>query len=338
MSSSDMALIAHPAGADEALRLALEDLLLGRWMSTRDLLAATGRNMALRTSRSQVLALYAAQGDAVFAWCAEEPRSGDAAMMRARVLTQRTLDLQSARPGHADVWRAAEAAHEACLLAQERLPLDPVWPVCLLSLAQVDIDPHYRRYRDNWEPAPNSLVPAGPWKLLDWANRLDPPYSREAHHRVLQCLHARGRGALGFALWASRDAPLGSSLLLLPLYAYVEDYKRQRQAGIPYSRGSIGFWTSQAVQNAARNALDFWFYPIQQLPPDKRPARSLSDLNHLACILGKTGLPGLAGPVFREIGPYATVAPWAQVSESAKWQDRFHQAREFAFSREPSER
>ncbi|MFM9538668.1 hypothetical protein ACKI1I_42535 [Streptomyces turgidiscabies] len=336
MPSSDVALIHHPAGTDEALRRALEDLQLGRWLSTRDLLAATGLNRSLRTSRSQVLALYAARGDSVAAWCAEEPDSGDAAMMRARVLTQRALDLQAEHPGHRNVGRAADAARQACLIARDRQPLDPVPVVCLLALAQLDVDPQYRRYRENWEPVPDSLVPAGPWKLLDWANRLDPPYSREAHHRVLQCLHARGRGALGFARWVSRDAQLGSSLLVLPLYAYVEDYRRQRQAATRYSRGPIGYWTSEAVQHVARKARDYWFYPIQQLPPDERPARSLSDLNHLACILVKAGLPGLAGPVFREIGPYATVAPWAQVSESAEWQDRFHRARAFALSREPA--
>ncbi|ELP61524.1 hypothetical protein PV735_31965 [Streptomyces turgidiscabies] len=332
MSPTDIPLIHHPAGTDEALRVALEDLLLGRWLSTRDLLAATARDRALRTSRSQVLALYAAQGDAVSAWCQEEPGNGDAVMMRARVLTQRALDLRGERSGLG----AAEAARQACLVARERLPVDPVPVVCLLALAQLDVDPRYRRYRDNWEPAADSLLPAGPWKLLDWANQLDPPYSREAHHRVLQCLHARGSGALGFARWVSRDAEVGSSLLVLPLYAYVEDYRRQRQAGTRHSRGPIGYWTSEAVQDMARKARDYWFYPIQNLPPDERPARSLADLNHLACILVKAGLPGLAGQVFREIGPYATAAPWAQVSESAPWQDHFHRARAFALRKEPA--
>lgn len=334
MPSSDMALIDHPAGTDEALRLALEDLLLGRWMSTRDLLAATGRDRALRTSRSQVLALYAARGDAVAAWCAEEPGSGDAAMMRARVLIQRALDLQVARPGHRDVKRATDAARKACLVARDRLPMDPVPVVCLLALAQLDTDPVYPLYRDNWGEPSDLLLPLGPWRLLDWVNELDP-YSREAHHRVLQCLHARGHGAVAFARGVSREAPIGSPLLVLPLYAYAENYRRQ--AGIHSRSGPIGYWGSEAVQAAVRQARDHWFAPLRRLPPEQRPAWSLADLNHLAYVLVKSGLSGLAGQVFREIGPYATAVPWAQLSESGWWEEDFHRARAFAFRREPAD-
>ncbi|MGW3651691.1 hypothetical protein [Streptomyces sp. NPDC000878] len=332
MPPTDMPLITHPAGTDEALRLALEDLLLGRWLSTRDLLAATGPDRALRTSRSQVLAL-AAQSDAVAAWCAEEPASGTAAMMRARVLTQRALDLQAARPNSRDVRRASDAARQACDVARDRLPLDPVWAVCLLALAQLDADPRYPLYRDNWEQSSDSLLPRGPWTLLDWANRLDPPHSREAHHRVLQCLHARGGGAMGFARWVSRDAPFGSPLLVLPLYAYVEDYRRQ--AGARYRRGLIGYWGTESVQNAARRARDSWFSPLVKLPPEQRPAWSLADLNHLAYALVKSGLTGSAGRVFRQIGAYATAAPWAQLSESGDWEGEFCRARAFALRQEP---
>lgn len=52
-----MSLIVSPVGADSDLRDALEDLKLGRHSATRDLLSRTGAHWALRTGRSQLLAM-----------------------------------------------------------------------------------------------------------------------------------------------------------------------------------------------------------------------------------------------------------------------------------------
>ncbi|MFJ6946775.1 hypothetical protein ACISU4_19345, partial [Streptomyces wuyuanensis] len=62
----------HPAGHDDALRAALQDLRTGRWVAMRDLLADT-RDPSLWTQRTQVLAAVAAGSDVVRAWRTEEP-------------------------------------------------------------------------------------------------------------------------------------------------------------------------------------------------------------------------------------------------------------------------
>ena len=100
----------HPAGFDDALRPVLEDVRAGRWRSMRDLLEdcpTWGR----RTSRSQVLAAAAADGDAVEAWLQEEPHF-NAVMMQARVSVERALNAR--RAGQRDVGSLTDRARAAC--------------------------------------------------------------------------------------------------------------------------------------------------------------------------------------------------------------------------------
>ncbi|MFJ8143093.1 hypothetical protein [Streptomyces sp. NPDC096013] len=320
MAASDMSLIMHVAGRDDDLRLALEDLQVGRWLSTKNLLAHTDSG-ALRTSRSQVLAAVAANGFAVDAWCLEEPGSADALMMRARVLAQRALNAHRDGADRHALSPLIDAALRACWDGTRRWPYDPVFWVCLLSLAQLDIDPRRRIRVEHWAHPPEALLPPGPWPLLWEANRRDPG-NREAYHRMLQCFHARGNGAVDFTRWVCSVAPTGSVLLTLPLYAYAEEY-RSRTAGGQVS-SSLGFWTNELIQYHVARARDGWFAYVTD-----RADCSLLDLNHLAYALTASGLPG-AGAVFEAIGPYATRAPWAQLSESGWWQEEFLKARAFA--------
>lgn len=324
MTTSDMFLTPHPAGYDDELRLAMEDLLLGRWLSTKALLADT-HSWALRTSRSQVLAAAAAKGDAIAAWYAEEPGDVNALMMRARDLTHRVLVAHRSTTDRHSLWPRISTARAACEEAARFWPADPVPWVCLLALAQLDVDHRHWHSVDNWANPPETMLPRGPWPLLWHVNRRDAP-NREAYHRMLQCLQARGHGAVDFTRWVASQAPTESVLLTLPLYAFVEDYRLRTAGGQVAS--TLGYWTNDQVRYYVELARDGWFAYV-----DDMSTCSLLDLNYLAYTLTSCGLPG-AAEVFTAIGPFATPAPWQSVSESRWWEDDFLQARNYAMKHE----
>ncbi|MET7458379.1 hypothetical protein ABZT03_42450 [Streptomyces sp. NPDC005574] len=320
MPTTELTLTPHPAGRDEDLRLALEDLQLDRWLSTKTLLTRTG-SWALRTARSQVLAAGAARGDAIAAWLAEDPTDANALMMQARVLTVRAVSAYRHTADRHTLIPCLRAAHTACLEAARRWPADPVPGVCLLALAQVDCDRKRPLHLGNWADPSEALLPRGPWPVLDEVNRRDHP-NREAYQRMLQCFQARGGGAVDFARWASSLAGPGSVLLTLPLYAFVEEY-RLRTVGGQVAR-TLHFWDNEQVRHYAVRARDGWFAYLAD-----RSTASQLDLNYLAYTLTACGLPG-AGDVFEAIGPFATQAPWHHVSESRWWEEEFLLARTYA--------
>ncbi|MER5222876.1 hypothetical protein [Streptomyces flaveus] len=313
-----MPLISHLAGWDEELRLALEDLQLDRWLAAKQLLQATGTNWSLRTSRSQVLAVGAARNQAIEAWCTEEPDDWDALMMWARVLTQRVLNAHRDGVFGRQLIRVVDAASAACKTATDRWPADPVPYVCFLALAQADTDGQSPHSWMNWVRPRDVMLPPGPWQLLDWVNQRDL-HNREAYHRMLNVFHARGKGGLDFAQWVASFAPEGSALKVLPLYAYVESYRKQLEQR--QTAGTIAYWSTEVTAHYARRALHDWF---EKAKPD---TCSLLDLNYLAYALTATGVGNAAG-VFEEIGPYVTTAPWAHVTPHPDWwQDDFRSAR-----------
>ncbi|MEH0576818.1 MULTISPECIES: hypothetical protein [Streptomyces] len=322
MPPTSTSLTPHRAGRDEQLRLALEDLQLGRWLSTKELLDHT--LWASRTSRTQVLAVAAAQSDAVDAWYAEDPGDANAAMMRARVLTQRALVTH--RAGAAgDVLRRIRMARGACDEAAVRWPADPVPWVDQLALAQLDLDIRAAHRPEHWAAPPETMLPRGPWPLLWEVSRRDPA-NREAYHRMLQCLQARGDGAVDFTRWVASRVKPGSVLLTLPLYAYVDEF-RQRNAGGQISAG-IGFWQNEMIQYYVGLARNSWFAYLTH--PGEA---SLLDLNYLAYTLTASGMAG-AHWVFEAIGSFATPAPWRYVSKAGRyWEDDFLQARAYAYRR-----
>ncbi|MFC4463950.1 hypothetical protein ACFPH6_05130 [Streptomyces xiangluensis] len=309
MSANDMALIIHPAGRDEELRLALEDLQLDRYLSAQQLLRATDTNWALRTSRSQVLAVGAADTNAIDSWYAEHPRDPDALMMWARVLTQRVLNAHRGGLSGHELIRAVGVATKACKAAADRWPADPVPYVCFLALAQTDHDERFPHNLLHWTRTRDAMLPPGPWKLLTWVDQRDPG-NREAYHRMLQVFHARGRGGLDYAQWVASATPEGSALKVLPLYAYVESYRLRLEHQQTVS--VIGFWSGADKAHYARRALYDWFTHVDPY------ACSLLDLNHLAYGLTATGV-GEARNVFEAIGPYVTEAPWMQVATNPHW-------------------
>ncbi|MCZ0998018.1 hypothetical protein O1M63_07340 [Streptomyces mirabilis] len=323
MTASDTDLIVHAAGPDEGLRLALEDLRIDRYLEAKRLLRATYGDWALRTSRSQVLAVGAAGNKAIDSWYAEEPSDPDALMMRARVLTQRVLNARRGGLSGRKLISAVNAAGAACKAAADRWPADPVPYVCFLALAQTDVDERFPHHRVHWSPPPEKMLPPGPWMVLDRVNERDP-LNREAYHRMLGVFHARGRGGLDFAQWVTTFAPEGSPLKLLPLYAYVETYRLQLEHR--QTASVIAYWSTADKAHYARQGLYGWFAHA-----DPR-SYSLLDLHYLAYVLTATGV-GHAAEVFEAIGPYMTTAPWALVTPNPQWwQSDFRSARSRALS------
>jgi hypothetical protein len=291
----------------------MEELRAGRWHAARDLLEHTGRDWALRTARSQVLAAVGAGSDVVAAWRAEEFDSFDAAMMQARVAVVRALRAHRERRRDRD--RLVHRARLACWDASRAWDEDPVPWIGLINLAQIDVRQLQPGHR---EPPWELLLPEGPWNLLREVYQRDP-YNREAWLRMMQVFLARDVPVFDFLRWMSTWAPHGSDLLVMPLYAYVEDYRRARDQRP--GKGRLLYWTNSNAAYFTDRALRLWFdFAAPQ-------ARSPVDLNHLAHALHAGGFTEGA-EVFAAIGPYVTPAPWQDVTEGGSgWEETFVRAR-----------
>jgi hypothetical protein len=306
-----MRLVYHPAGHDDGLRVALVELEAGRWKPTRELLLETGTRWTLRTSRTQLLAVAAARSDVVDVWLAEEPGSYEAQLMAVRVAVERAL--RAHRQQHWQTLEFEARARRAALLAARRAPHDPVPWVCLVALAQVDTNQLRQEHRmGSAEP----MLPSGPWGLLYEVNQRDL-YNREAYHRVLQFMLARG-GPPGASLAAVFDfgrsvasqRPVGSSLLLLPAYAQIEQRRRSRA-----DRLWRQLWAQESTLDYTLAAFHNWF---KKAPADHC---SVADLNLLAYALWAGHQYLEAAEVFEAMGPYAAREPWASVHDGAAGPD-----------------
>ncbi|MER5360657.1 hypothetical protein [Streptomyces sp. NPDC002785] len=299
MANSDFRPVYHPAGHDNDLRVALQDLRTGRWMSMRNLLESTP-DWTLWTQRTQVLGALAARSDAVQAWLTEEPRSVAAAVMHARVVVERAVRAhREGRPGAQELWQEAWGA---CRTAAHASPADPVPWVCLLALSQLDERQQLEEHRLH---PPGPMLFPGPWGLLAEADKRDP-CNREAYHRMLQFVYARKAGgtlseAVNFVQWAASSAPDGSALHVLPLYVRVERYRRERG----HEKALDLHWVTEDAERDAVRALELWFRRTAPI------SHSLLDLNHLAHALWGALQFTDATPVFQELGPYFTSVPWA---------------------------
>lgn len=222
MAGSDFRPVYHPAGHDNELRSAAQDLRTGRWVSMARLLERTD-GWGLWTQRTQVLAAISAGSDVVQAWRAEEPNSVAALVMHTRVTVERAV--RAHRAGHPRTGELWQEAWETCREAAGISPADPVPWVCLLALALLD---EHRQMAEHRIAAPGPMLPPGPWGILAEADKRDP-HNREAYHRMLQFVYAGTPGPLSeaanFVHWAAGSAPPGSALHVLPLYVRVERYR-----------------------------------------------------------------------------------------------------------------
>ncbi|MGW0121191.1 hypothetical protein [Streptomyces sp. NPDC003327] len=292
----------HPAGHDNALRHALQDVRAGRWVSMARLLDET-TGWDGWTRRTQVLATVAAGTDVVHTWRTEQPGSVAAAVMHGRVAVERAV--RAHRAGHARTRELWQEAWTACRDAAEHAPTDPVPWIGLLALAVLD---GRQRMAEHRLAPPAPMLPPGPWGLLAEVEKRDP-HNREGHHRMLQCVYARTRGplseAVNYAQWAAASAPVGSALHALPLYVRVERYRRENG----HERALDLHWVAEDAVRDAQRALDAWFLFCAT------DEASLLDLNHLAHALYGALRFADAARVFEALGPYYTTVPWAYRTE-----------------------
>ncbi|MDX6758740.1 hypothetical protein SIN09_04580 [Streptomyces sp. F8] len=262
-----------------------------------------------------MLAVAAAHSDVIGVWLAEEPDGYDAQLMRARVTVERALRAHHQR--HASAVVLEEAARRAALMAARRMPQDPVPWVCMLALAQIDERQVRREHR---EVSAEPMLPNGPWGLLHGVNQRDP-YNREAFHRVSQFLLARSAppaaslaAMFDFGRWVASWAPAGSPLLLLPLYALVEQCRQQSawRRSDPLWRRQ---WAEEPTVTYALKAFHHWFRQVEA------PLRSVTDLHHLAYALWAGHRFVEAAEVFTAVGAYASREPWASVQSSSNHPD-----------------
>ncbi|WJV50834.1 hypothetical protein [Streptomyces flavofungini] len=307
----------------------MQDIQAGYWMQMRQVLARTG-NWPQWTSRTQVLGVVAAQTNVVELWLREEPESLAARVMYARVATERVLQAHRGHRAHdaqqaRDLEKLADRARQACHQASEGNPHDSVPWICRLALAEIDTTGHHPEH--HMAPPPHEyLLPSGPWGLLGEVHRRDP-FNREAWHRMSQALQARpgpaGRQAVStdFARWTVSFAPPDSPLLLLPLYARVQEFRERRDKGTEVTLNLL--WTREDTTRAVTQAFEGWFRTCD-------PATSSQlDLNYLAYALTRGGFPQWAAEVFEAIGDFATPAPWLYDARHPKdqWRRAFEEDR-----------
>ncbi|MFD7661172.1 hypothetical protein [Streptomyces sp. NPDC059788] len=325
----------HPAGRDTDLYRAVQDIQASYWMQMRQVLAQTG-NWPQWTTRTQVLGVVAAETNVVELWLEEEPESRDARVMYARVATERVLRAHRRRSAHdsgqaRDLEKLADGARQACLRAGEGNSGDPVLYICRLALAEADTAERCPEHRVA-PPRPEHLLPPGPWGLLGEAHRRDP-FNREAWHRMSQALQARpgpaGRRAVAmdFARWTVSFAPADSPLLMLPVYARVQEHRERRDRGEAVLNL---LWTREDITQAVAKAYTGWFKRCD-------PAGSSQlDLNYLAYALLRGGFPHWAAEVFEAIDDFVTRDPWQyHAPHPNQWREAFEEARDACLRSHP---
>ncbi|MEV7121151.1 hypothetical protein [Kitasatospora griseola] len=290
----------HPAGFDEALRTAVDDLRAGRWLSTERLLAESANDVGLWTSRTQVLALVAARSTVLAGWERESPGAPGLAVLRVRVLVEHALT--AGRAGKLQAGRLEQAARGACWAAAQADPADPVPWVCLLALAALDRN---RTLPEHRLRSTDPMLPAGPWGLLDEVLRRDP-VGREAHHRMYRYWQQESRSAaLDFVHRVTTHAAPGSPIAALPLYLSVDQYR-----AAPHRDAVVrGQWRRDPHYSNTLSAYRSW-------RSAEAGSWTVADLSHLAHALWASAQMGAAVHVFEALGPFASRAPWSDVADS----------------------
>ncbi|WP_435209461.1 hypothetical protein [Streptomyces sp. bgisy034] len=297
----------HPAADDRVLASVCVDVRAGRYLSSRDALAETRGDFALRAHRSLVLASEAADSDLVERWLTEEP-GPEAALMWARVAVLRALRAADARDPRTEALERIALA--ACERATTADPGDPTPWVAKLAMARL------HRLRDQ---APRGLLtaPPGPWRLFAHVLSLDP-WHREAHHRFLACFFPRYggsvTGAWDVAAFLGQRAPVDSPLRLLPLVALVECYD-------PTQLLADRVWEQPQWRSTALEIHQSWLPVVAGYP-----FTPVLDLAYLAHALVMARCEAQARLVFTAMGPYASRMPWSVFGDPAEQLSRARRA------------
>ncbi|MFJ1707167.1 hypothetical protein [Kitasatospora sp. NPDC088346] len=296
-------LVQHPAGHDEKLRGAVEELRAGRWWAARALLAGSWRDRALWTSRTQALGAVAAHTDVLQHWAGEEPNGFGLVTLQARASVELALMARQSGSAPREVAAREHSARGWCWQAASTLARDPVPWIGLLALAQLDTGQARPEHRAG---APDQMLPPGPWALLDQALMADP-WNREAFHRMLRFWMARGESgpAIEFLATYLPSAPGGSALHALPLYLYVDRYRRaERKEAVQMQ------WTDdETVRNTVLRAFGHWQAALAQ-----GVRWPVVDESHLAHALWASRQRPQAAEVFAAMSPFISAQPWQSMA------------------------
>lgn len=305
----------HNGRDDAELRHALDVVATGQWQAARDLMAATRADFDRRSRVSRAF------GEAVIGTTWADVRT-------RRLAPGEQIDTTQAWP---DLWAQAEPDNPDARLVRARSLMFRGWEVRgtgwansvndksvhefvrLLELAVAEADAAARLLPADPNPwaqrillsVPLSEPPSVMESMWQEVVRRDPVH-REAHDFKLMYLCEKWLGSheamYGFARTAAADAPDGSPLHILPIYATAE-WALQRPKGgqTPEER-----WVGAEFGAELDNALNRWFRVARS-----RHGMWFEDLNALAYGLWRAGRHADAKPVFAAIGPYALSLPWA---------------------------
>ncbi|MFJ9841762.1 hypothetical protein ACIRYZ_15075 [Kitasatospora sp. NPDC101155] len=286
--------------------MAVEELQQGRWMAARAVLASSWGSWPLWTGRTQVLAAVAARTNVLDYWYAEAPDSTGLVTLLARVAVERAL-LTGVQPTDPRVVAGLEqSARQLCWDAAATLADDPVPWICMLALAQLDLSQSRPEHRIS---APDQMLPPGPWGLLAQVRRADP-WNREAFHRLLRFWLAQGDGgsASDFLAAFLPGAPTGSPLHALPLYLYVDLYRRAERRD--KERARLRWTKNEQVRATVLRAYENW-----RAAPGEQGRWPLVDESHLAHALWATRCRAQAAEVFASMAPFISSQPWVSVGD-----------------------
>ncbi|MFI0373581.1 hypothetical protein ACH35V_37475 [Actinomadura sp. 1N219] len=296
-----MGLSFDTAYGDLAVLQCVAALRTGDWRPAAGLLKETSGDWDRKAHRVDRLAEDADCHPALAEWVAADRDNADAHMVDAGAKVVQAWEIRgSSYARHVDksAWAGFFAglhdAQTALLSAIERAPDDPTpWGISVLLARALQMP--RREFDARW----NELV------------RRDVGHVA-GHHHALQYLCAKWSGSheemFGFADRSSAEAPPGSPLHILPVYAAIEYAMAVRDGRVEGALESE-FWESARAVQAVEGAVERWETPAAAsgTPPH---ARAVPDRAHLAFAAAKIGAGAVAARQYRAMGPYASDMPW----------------------------
>ncbi|MEV4974763.1 hypothetical protein [Streptomyces scopuliridis] len=260
--------------------IGMRDLHMAR---ISDLLRQGDTDWDRRAHRLAVLAEATADSDLPDTWCAREPRSVDALLLRAWV--------QWVRARRSGDLTGAEAIVRDCYQASERRPNDPTPWVIVLGVQRLQ-----RRSR----PAVMAA-----WRQVSARDRVH----REAHLQMLGHLSPGEGGSriqvLEFVDHVRSVTPPNAPTAALDLTAAVQHYHSVLRKGGVETLLASNVWRQLPAVDALDRAAAHWLKP-----GFLSHAAALADLNLLAYALVVAGRRGDAAEVFPELRGRVTSWPW----------------------------
>ncbi|MFJ7280583.1 hypothetical protein [Kitasatospora sp. NPDC098663] len=245
----------------------------------------------------------AGQSDILRHWGDEEPTAFGLTTLHTRVAADQALLAGQRQRGSREAVALEGTARQWCWLAASVLGGDPVPWLGLLTLAQLDTGQARPEHR---VPAPDQMLPPGPWALFDQVRRIDP-WGREAFHRMLRFWLALGESgpATEFLATYLPSAPEGSALHALPLYLYVDRYRRAKRKDAAQLQ-----WTDEeTVRATVLSAFSHW-----QAALGRGVRWPVADESHLAHALWASRQHQQAAEVFSAMAPFISMQPWQSLA------------------------